>query len=169
MKIEAKVAEAINEQINAEFWSAYLYLAMSAYWEHKGRTGVAKWFYIQFKEEQVHAELLLRYLLDRDGEVKLAPIAKVKQDWGSLAETFNDTLAHEQTMTKNIYALYTLAEEEKDYATREMLNKLIVEQVEEEHIVSDIIDNLNLVGNDGTGILQIDRELGSRKYQAPSF
>ena len=169
MKIENKIADAINAQINAEFWSSYLYLSMSCYWDKQGRTGVANWFYIQFKEEQAHAECLIRYILDRDGEVKLAPIAAVKQEWSSLAECFADTLQHEQTMTQRIYDLYALAEENKDYATREKLNKLIAEQVEEEHVVIDIIDNLNLVGNDGTGILQIDRDLASRKYQAPSL
>ncbi len=88
-----------------------------------------------------------------------SPWARVKQSWESLAETFADTLAHEQEVTRRIHALYALAEEEKDYATRQMLNWYIAEQVEEEANVQEIIDNLNLVGQDGTGILQIDREL----------
>lgn len=163
MKIGDKIANAINEQINAEYTSSYLYLAMSCYWEQQGRTGASNWFYIQYKEEQIHAEMLIKYLLDRNGTVKLNTITSSKQEWQSLADTFADTLAHEQKMTQRIYELYNLAEVEKDYATREMLNKLIVEQVEEEHIVTDIIDNLTLVGNDGTGILQIDHDLATRK------
>ncbi len=162
MKIDQRIADAINEQINAEYNSAYLYLAMACYWEKVGRTGVAHWFFTQSKEEEVHAEIFIRYLLDRDGEVNLQPIKVSKQSWESLEQTFAETLVHEQGMTARIYRLYALAEENKDYATRQMLNQLIAEQVEEEHTVRDIIDNLNLVGNDGTGILQIDRELGSR-------
>ena len=139
MKIYEKLASAINDQINFEFTSAYLYLSLSNFWREKGRTGVANWFRIQ----------------PREGE------------WASLEEAFADTLAHEQEVTKRIYALYDLAEAEKDYATRQMLNWYIAEQVEEEASVQEILDNLSLVGQDGTGILQIDRELGARTFTAP--
>ncbi len=93
----------------------------------------------------------------------------MKQTWDSLEETFSDTLTHEMGVTKRINDLYALAEEEKDYATRQMLNWYIAEQVEEEHNVQDILDNLKLVNGDGTGILQIDRELAARTYVAPSI
>lgn len=168
MNIEKKIAEAINDQINAEFWSAYLYLSMSVFFKEQGRTGISNWFKVQFQEEQAHAEIFINYLHDRNGEVRLRPIEAVKQTWDSVAEAFADTLAHEQKVTKLIHELYSMAEEEKDYATRQMLNWYIAEQVEEEANVQEIIDNLNLVGNDGVGILQIDRELGSRTYVAPS-
>lgn len=167
MTINERLANAINDQINAEFWSAFLYLSMACYWEQQGRTGVANWYKVQFKEEQAHAEIFIDYLHARGGVVKIDPIAAVKQEWSSLEETFSDTLAHEMEVTRRINALYALAEEEKDYATRQMLNWYIAEQVEEEHNVQDILDNLNLVKGDGTGILQIDRELGSRVYTAP--
>ena len=169
MNIEKKLAAAICDQINAEFWSAYLYLSMSIYWEEQGRKGVANWFKVQFQEEQAHAEHFMNYIHDRNGIVRLEPIAAVKTEWSSLAETFADTLAHEQLVTKKIHALYEMAEAEKDYATRQMLNWYIAEQVEEESNVQDIIDNLNLIGEDGTGIYQIDRELGTRTYVAPTF
>ena len=169
MNIEKKLAAAICDQINAEFWSAYLYLSMSIYWEEQGRKGVANWFKIQFQEEQAHAEHLMQYVHDRNGQVRLAPIAAVKQEWDTIAETFADTLAHEQAVTKKIYALYEFAEEEKDYATRQMLQWYIKEQVEEEANVQDIIDNLDLVGEDGTGIFQIDQELAKRTYTPPTF
>lgn len=167
MTIDKKLADAINDQINAEFWSAFLYLSMACYWEQQGRSGVANWYNVQFREEQAHAQIFIDYLHARGGEVRLEAIAAPKQTWNSLEETFSDTLAHEQEVTKRINALYALAEEEHDYATRQMLNWYIAEQVEEEHNVQDILDNLNLVNGDGTGILQIDRELASRTYVAP--
>lgn len=168
MKIEEKLAKAINDQINFEFYSAYLYLAMSNFWREKGRNGVANWFRVQAQEERAHAEIFMNYLHDRDGIVRLDPIAQVKQEWDSLSEVFADSLAHERIVTKRIHDLYALAEEERDYATRQMLNWYIAEQVEEEATLKDIIDNLELVGNDGTGILQIDRELATRTYTAPN-
>lgn len=167
--IEQHVAKAINDQINAEFWSAYLYLSMSCHFRANGLKGIANWFQIQFREEQAHAELLIDYLDARGGVVTLAPIAGVKTSWESPQEAFADTLAHEQGVTKRIHNLYSLAEENKDYATRQMLNWFIAEQVEEEDSVQSIIDDFNLVGNDGTGILQLDRELGSRTYSAPKI
>lgn len=169
MTINQKLADAINDQINAEFWSAFLYLSMACYWEQQGRTGVANWFKIQFKEEQAHAEIFIDYLHARGGTVHLQPIDKMKQSWESLEETFSDTLAHEQNVTHHINELYALAESEQDYATRQMLNWYIAEQVEEEHTVRDILDNLQLVKGDGTGILQIDRELAARTYTAPKI
>ncbi len=169
MNIEKKLAEAINDQINAELWSAYLYLSMSLYWRGQGRQGVANWFKVQAREEFAHAEIFMDYLHNRNGEVCLAPITEVKTSWSSLGETFADTLAHEQSVTQRIHNLYALAEEEKDYASRQMLNWYIAEQVEEEANVQEIIDNLNLVGESGVGILQIDRELGARTYTAPNI
>lgn len=169
MKIYEKLAVAINDQINAELTSAYLYLSLSNFWREKGRTGVANWFLIQSKEEVAHAEIFMNYVHDRDGIVRLAPIGEVKQEWTSLQEAFADTLTHERKVTKRIYDLYELAETEKDYATRQMLNWYIAEQVEEEASVQEILDNLMLVGEDGTGILQIDRELGARTYTAPKL
>lgn len=169
MKINDKLASAINDQINFELQSAYLYLAMSNFWREKGRTGFANWFRVQSREEMAHAEAFMDYVHDRDGVVELKPIENVKQTWTSIHETFADTLAHEQTVTRRIHALYELAENEKDYASRQMLNAYIAEQIEEESNVQDIIDNLDLVGEDGTGILQIDRELAGRTYTAPQL
>lgn len=167
MKISDKLATAINEQINAEFYSAYLYLSLSNFWEEQGRKGVANWFRMQAQEEVDHARIFMDYMHDRDGIVRLHAIEQVKQEWSSLLESFTDTLAHERLVTKRIYDLYELAENEKDYATRQKLNWYIAEQVEEEASVQEIIDNLKLVGEDGTGIFQIDRELGKRSYSAP--
>lgn len=167
--IQPEIAKAINDQINAEMWSGYLYLSMACNFRAKGLKGVANWFQIQYKEEMAHADALMDYLDARGGVITLAPIAGVKTEWATPAEAFADTLAHEMGVTKRIHNLYAMAEEAKDYATRQMLNAFIAEQVEEEDNVQTIIDDFNLVGEDGTGILQLDRELGARTFTAPTL
>ena len=167
--LQKKIEEALNEQINAEFWSAYLYLSMSLHFENEGRKGLANWFRIQFQEEQAHALALIDYVNARDGKVVLKPISEVPSSWDSPKSAFEATLEHEKNVTAKINNLYSMAEEEKDFATRQKLNTFIAEQVEEEETVRKIIDDLTLVGNDGTGLLQIDRELGSRTYTAPQL
>ena len=167
--ISEKVQEAINNQINAELWSAYLYLSMSLHFSQEGRPGIANWFRIQFQEEQAHALALIDYLIARDGKVVLKPIAEVPQTWESPKDAFEATLEHEKNVTAMINNLYALAESSKDFATRQKLNTFVAEQVEEEDTVRQIIDDLSLIGNDGTGLLQIDRELGSRVFTAPQL
>ena len=167
--IVRKIETALNDQINAEFWSAYLYLSMSNHFESIGRRGMANWYRIQFQEEQAHALALLDYLNARGGKVVLQPIAEVPQEWATPLDAFIATYEHEQKVTAMIHKLYAMAEEEKDYATRQMLNTFIAEQVEEEENVQNIIDDLTLVGNDGVGLYQIDNKLGSRTYTAPNL
>ncbi|MCH5241503.1 MAG: ferritin [Muribaculaceae bacterium] len=167
--LQKKIEEALNEQINAEFWSAYLYLSMSLHFENEGRKGMANWFRIQFQEEQAHALALIEYVNARDGKVILKPIAEVPSNWDSPKAAFEATLEHEKKVTASINNLYAMAEEAMDFATRQKLNTFIAEQVEEEESVRQIIDDLTLIGNDGTGLLQIDRELGSRTYTAPQL
>ena len=167
--LQKKIEEALNEQINAEFWSAYLYLSMSLHFENEGRKGMANWFRIQFQEEQAHALALIEYVNARDGKVILKPIAEVPSSWDSPKAAFEATLEHEKKVTASINNLYAMAEEAKDFATRQKLNTFVAEQVEEEESVRQIIDDLTLIGNDGTGLLQLDRELGSRTYTAPQL
>lgn len=162
-----KIEDALNEQINAEMWSAYLYLAMSLDFDNKGRKGIANWFRVQYQEEQAHGLALIDYVLARGGRVELKPIAEVPTTWEDPRTAFNDTLTHEKRVTALINRLYSLAEDEKDFATRQKLNTFIAEQVEEEDNVRQILDDLTLVGNDGTGLFQLDRELGQRQYVAP--
>ena len=166
--ISKKLESAINAQINAELWSAYLYLSMSNHFAYEGRSGFANWFRIQFQEEQAHALSLMDYLHARDCKVELQSIPDVPDSWDSPRDAFIATYEHEQKVTSLIHSLYALAEEEKDFATRQKLNAFIAEQVEEEETVKQIIDDLTLVAGDGTGLLQIDRELGTRTYTAPS-
>lgn len=164
-----KIEDALNEQINAEMWSAYLYLSMSLHFEHEGRSGVANWFRVQFQEEQAHALALMDYLNARDGKIVLQPIAGVPNSWTSVKDAFTTTLEHERKVTSMINHLYAMAEDEKDFATRQKLNTFIAEQVEEEDTVRQIIDDLSLVGDDGTGLYQIDRQLATRVFVAPKL
>ena len=164
-----RIEDALNEQINAEMWSAYLYLAMSLDFDNKGLKGFANWFRVQYQEEQAHGLALIDYLLARGGRVELKPIAEVPTSWENARVAFNDTLTHERKVTGLIHALYAMAEEEKDFATRQKLNTFVAEQVEEDDTVRQIIDDLNLVGDDGVGLFQLDRELGQRQYVAPQL
>ena len=130
--LNKKVEEALNAQINAEFWSAYLYLSMSAYFEAEGKSGFANWFKVQFKEEQAHAEIFMNFIQSRGGRVILKAIDEVPTSWESPLDVFKETLKHEQKVTSLINELYSIAEEAKDYATRNTLTWFIDEQVEEE-------------------------------------
>lgn len=163
-----KVQDALNEQINAEFWSAYLYLSMAQHFEAEGMPGVANWFKIQFQEEQAHATIFMNYINQRGGRVTLKAIDAVPTSWESPLEAFKATLEHEKKVTALINDLYALAESERDYATRDRLTWFISEQVEEEDNCRTLIDKFSLIGNDGMGLYMLDQELGSRTYTAPS-
>lgn len=166
--LSKELEKALNEQINAELWSAYLYLAMGMNFETAGLPGVANWFKVQFKEEQAHAEIFMNYINQRGGRVVLAPIAEVPTEWPSALEAFKATLEHERKVTAMINNLYAMAETEHDYATRDKLNWFVAEQVEEEETAQNYIDKFNLIGNDGMGIYMLDQELGARTYNAPA-
>lgn len=167
--ISPKIQDALNAQINAEFWSAYLYLSMAMNFEAQGRSGVANWFRIQFQEEQAHAEIFINYLNQRGGRVMLAPIDAVPTEWANPLEAFKATLEHEEKVTSLINNLFALAEAEKDYATRDRLAWFVSEQVEEEDNCRQLIDKFQLVGDNGMGLYMLDQELASRTYTAPSI
>lgn len=166
--ISPKIQDAINAQINAEFWSAYLYLSMAMHFEAEGRPGVANWFKIQFQEEQAHAQIFINYLNQRGGRVVLKAIDEVPTTWASPLEAFQATLEHEKKVTALINDIYALAEEVKDYATRDRLNWFVSEQVEEEDNARQLIDKYKLIGDDGMGQYMLDQELGARVYNAPA-
>lgn len=161
--ISKKMEKALNEQINAEFWSAYLYLSMSAHFAADGKTGFANWFKVQFDEEQEHAMKLLNYVIERGGTVELQPIADVTKSWASPLAAFEDTLEHERKVTAMINNLVAIAREEKDYATESMLQWFVDEQVEEESTAQGYIDALKLIGDNGYGIYSLDKEMQERK------
>lgn len=162
--LSPKLYSALNAQINAEFWSAYLYLSMSADFEQKGLPGFANWMHIQFKEEQDHAMKLFNFIVSRGGKPELLPIDKVQTSWESPLASFNDTLKHEQEVTAMINNLYAIALAEKDYATQSMLQWFIDEQVEEEKTAQEIIDSLALIGSNGLGMHMLDKEFAARVY-----
>ena len=162
------IEDAINAQVNAELWSAYLYLSMAHNFEADGKSGIANWCKVQFKEEQAHAEIFMNYINQRGGRVWLKPIDAVETEWATPLDAFKATLEHERKVTAMINNLYALAEAEHDYATREMLNWFISEQVEEEESAQQLIDKFTLIGNDGMGIYMLDQELAARVYNVPS-
>jgi ferritin len=162
--INKKLEKAMNLQINAEFWSAYLYLAMSNDFASKGLAGFANWFEIQFREEQDHAKKFLNFLISRGGKPELFPVAAVPNTWKSALEAYKETLKHEIVVTKKINDLYALALTEKDYATQSMLKWFIDEQVEEEETAQGLIDTLTLIDGNGYGLYQLDKELATRVY-----
>jgi ferritin len=160
--LSKKMEDALNAQVNAEFWSAYLYLSMSAHFAGKGLPGFAHWFKHQFKEEQEHATKFMDYILSRGGTVALQPIEKVTQSWDSPLTAFEDTLAHEKVVTSLIYKLVSLANEEKDYATASLLQWYVDEQVEEESTAQGYVDALKSIGDNKVGVYMLDKELGAR-------
>ena len=160
--------KAINAQINAELWSAYLYLAMSMDAEAKGYKGVANWFFVQFQEEQDHARIFMNYLNSVDAKVELLPIDPVKTSWDSILDMYKDTLEHEKKVSSMIRNLYDIATEERDYASVQRLQWFIDEQIEEEESARDMINTFDAVEGNKYGMYMIDKELSARAYTAPS-
>lgn len=160
--ITKKMAKSLNEQLNHEFYSAYLYLSMSAYCSKMDFNGAASWFLLQYHEEQQHATRFYNYIVEQDATISLETIDKPKKKFGTLLEIFQQSLAHERMMTRKLNELSNKALQEKDHATYNLLQWFVNEQVEEESSVSEIISKLKLVQKDGYGLLMIDNELGKR-------
>lgn len=159
-----RMHQALNDQLQAEFNSAYLYLSMSAYFEDKGLEGMANWMTVQFQEEQSHALKFYRYINERGGRVELQALEKPKLDWESPLEAFEEALGHEKKISQLIGELADLAIKEKDHATHNMLQWFISEQVEEEANVDSIVTQMRLVGGQGQGLFMIDREMRGRTF-----
>ena len=160
--------KAINDQINAELWSAYLYLSMSMDCEAKGYKGLANWFYVQFQEEQDHARIFMNYLNSRDEKVVLLPIAEVQTEWDSVLDMYKDTLNHEKKVTAMINNIAAIAEQDRDYASINRIVWFIDEQVEEEEAAREMITTFEAVEGNKYGMYMIDKELATRTYVAPS-
>jgi ferritin len=165
--VSKKVSKALNKQLNFEFYSAYVYLAMSAHADSIGLKGFANWFYAQYQEETMHAQKFLNYIKDRS-EVELEAIDKPKKEYKDVLEMFEETLKHEQEVTSRINDLTSLAIDEKDHATNAFLQWFINEQVEEEATVREILDKLKLAGATGAGLFMINNELGARTFTPPA-
>lgn len=161
--IGKKMEKAINEQINKEIYSAYLYLSMSAYSANIGLPGFSHWFKMQYKEELAHAEKFFGYLLEQGNAVKLEAIAQPPAEFKSPTALFEQSLKHEQFVTKSIYSLVDLAIAEKDHASNQFLQWYVAEQVEEEAHASEILTKLQMVGDKNQGLLMLDAQLAGRK------
>lgn len=166
--ISKKLQDAINAQINAEIWSAYLYLSMSLDADQKGLKGFANWMYVQFKEELAHARIFMNYLNSRDAAVSLMPVEGVKTSWTSALEMFQDTLTHERKVTAMINNLAAIAADDRDYASLNMLNWFIDEQVEEEETARDMIAALEAVEGNKFGLYMLDKDQTTRTYVVPA-
>ena len=160
--ISDAMQKAINEQINKELYSSYLYLSMAAYFEGNNLPGFAKWMYAQADEERGHGMKLFEHLVDRGGRVTLAPIAGPQTEWKTSLEVFKQVQSHEAAVTASINALYEVALKEKDYAAQVLLQWFITEQVEEEKNAADIVQQLELIDARGTAVLMLDHQLGKR-------
>lgn len=157
-----KVVKVINEQINKELFSAYLYVDMSNYYLNQGLVGFSKWFKFQAKEEQEHAEKFMEYLQDNNVEVKLEAIAKPNVVFADYKTPLVESLKHEQFITNSIYNMMDVAKEGKDYRTQEFLQWFIKEQGEEEKNAEDLILRFDLYGKDVSSLYLLDKDLGSR-------
>jgi len=160
--ITKAMQDAVNEQINKELFSSYLYLSMAAYFEDKNLPGFARWLRVQEVEEREHGMKFYDFLVDRGGRVELKAIAAPQKEWKSSLEVFKEVQAHETHVTASINALYELALKEKDYPAQVLLQWFISEQVEEEKNAADIVAQLELIDAHGTAVLMLDKTLGKR-------
>lgn len=163
MKISKKMQDAINVQMKNEYDNAFLYLSIASWFEQKSLKGFAHWNFIQYQEEQEHALKFYNYLLERQGEAVVDAVAKPQKDWNSVIDVFKDILAKEKETTENIYKLYEIALEEKDYTTQGFLKWYLDEQVEEEDNASTILEKLEMIADSKSALVLLDKELGERK------
>jgi len=166
--IGKRMQDAMNEQIKHELESAYLYLSMVAYFESTGAEGMAQWMRVQTQEEVGHAMRFFSHITERDGRVELHALAQPKKEWSSPLEAFQAAYEHEQFITGKINDLVKIAAEEGDHAANIMLQWFVTEQVEEEASTSRVAQMLEQVGDSGTGLLMVDRELGTRTAVEPT-
>ena len=166
--LNKNVEKALNEQINREMYSAYLYMAMSSSCTQKGLKGFANWFMVQYHEEMLHAMKLYEYVHLHGGQVTFKALAQPPADFDSPLDMFKKTLEHERFITQSINELMEVAIKSKDHATQIFLQWYVTEQVEEESNDNDIIGQLTVVGKDAQGLLLLDRELGARMTTVPT-
>ena len=163
--INKPMQDAMNEQINKEMFSSYLYLSMAAYFEGKNLPGFANWMRIQADEEREHAMKFYDFILERGGRVLLKAIDAPKTDWKSNLEVAEEVAAHEAMVTASINDLYELALKEKDYPAQVMLQWFITEQVEEESSAAQVVADLKLIEDRGTAVLMLDKQLSKRQAE----
>lgn len=163
-----KMKDALTEQINAEFYSSYLYLSMASYFESKGLPGLAKWMEAQAQEEWFHGMKMYHFVNERGGRVLLKAIDEPTADWKNTKAVFENVLKHEQKVTGLINNLVDMAQKEKDHATNIFLQWFVSEQVEEEASVNAVLDKLKLIGTDTNTLFALDAEMGQRVFTPPA-
>jgi ferritin len=161
-RVSKSIQDALNEQVNRELESAYVYLAMSAWADEQNLSGAHSWLRLQWEEELEHATKIVDYIAERGGSVRLKAIAQPPAKYKNLLDVFKQVLVHEEDVTAAINSLYALAETEKDYATKTLLDWYVNEQVEEENAPAEIISLLERVGDSPSGLLLVDRQLAGR-------
>lgn len=166
--ISEKIQEAFNKQINAELYSSYLYLSMSAYFETISLGGFANWMRCQAQEELLHAMKFFTFVSERGGKVLLTPIDGPPTRWDSPLHAFQDAYSHEQKVTALINGLVDVALQERDHASAAFLQWFVTEQVEEEASADKVVQQLKLAGDAGGGLFMIDRELATRVFTMPA-
>ncbi len=167
--LNEKVSKLLNEQIMKELYSAYLYLDMANYYSDVGLSGFENWFYIQAQEERDHAMLIRSYLLNNDENVRLLPIDAPQEHYTDFAVPLKRALEHEQLVTAWIHNIYDAAMSVKDFRTVEFMNWFVKEQGEEEKNAKDLITRFELFGKDSKGLFELDQDMGSRTYAAPTL
>ena len=167
--LSAKVVELLNNQVNAEFYSAYLYLDMANYYKNEGLDGYYNWYKVQAQEERDHALLFMDYIQQNGVEVVLEAIAKPDKEFKAFIDPLKAGAEHERLVTSLIHDIYAVAYEEKDFRTMQFLDWFVKEQAEEEDNADDMVKKFELFGNDSKGLYQLDNELKSRVYSAPSL
>lgn len=167
--LSPEITKLINEQINKELYSSYLYLDMAGYYSDKSLDGFENWFYIQAQEERDHAMLFRTYLLNNDEKVVLTSVAAPQGNYKDFKDPLLVTLEHEKTVTASINNIYAVAYQEKDFRTMQFLDWFVKEQGEEEKNSTDLINKFDLFGNDSKGLYMLNQELGTRVYAAPSL
>jgi ferritin len=167
--LDSKVSGLLNEQINKELYSAYLYLDFSIFYESEGLDGFANWYMIQAQEERDHAMLMLKYLQNNGEKVSLEMVAKPDKEMKTLMDPLKFGLEHEQYVTSLINDIYAAAYDVKDFRTMQFLDWFVKEQLEEEKNADDMIKKMELFGSDPKGLYSLDSEYAARIYTAPSL
>jgi ferritin len=165
--LDKKMEAALNDQVNAELYSAYLYYAMVYYFEDKNLTGFAKWMRVQALEEVSHAQKLAAYVAERGGRAQMKAIDGPDNQWETPLAAFEAAYKHECYVSDRINKLVDLARELSDHATENMLQWFVEEQVEEEASADEVVQKLKLVEGSGQGLFMIDQELGQRAFTLP--
>ncbi|MDR3644155.1 MAG: ferritin [Clostridia bacterium] len=167
--LDAKITGLINEQINKEWYSAYLYLDIYSYYTDKNLNGFGNWFYVQAQEERDHAMLFVKYLLNNDEQVALTDVQASTKKFAAFKEPLEATLAHERIVTASINNIYDAAYSLKDFRTMQFLDWFVKEQGEEEKNATDLIKRFDLFGSDAKGLYLLDSELAARIYAPPTL